>query len=79
MTREPVRPALDAPVATRALDRTAPAATKERILVIDDEANIRSTVEEFLSLGFEPSTQRKLLWDNYARLYKTPEPATPPG
>jgi len=35
--------------------------------------------EAFLSLGFDPATQRKVLWDNYARLYKVPAPATPPG
>jgi signal transduction histidine kinase len=33
------------------LERSAPSTTKERILVIDDEENIRATVEEFLSLN----------------------------
>ena len=35
--------------------------------------------ESFLSLGFAASTQRKLLWDNYAKLYKVPEPTRPAG
>jgi uncharacterized protein len=33
--------------------------------------------EAFLSLPFETDTKRKVLWDNYARLYKVPEPSVP--
>jgi len=30
--------------------------------------------EAFLSLPFEESTKRKVLWDNYAKLYNLPDP-----
>ncbi|MFN8179546.1 MAG: response regulator [bacterium] len=43
--------ATGASLAPGVADRAAPAAPKERILVIDDEENIRATVEEFLSLN----------------------------
>jgi len=34
-----------------------------------------NATETFLSLPFDTSTKRKVLWDNYARLYKVPEPS----
>ena len=30
--------------------------------------------KSFLELPFEDSTKKKLLWDNYARLYDLPDP-----
>jgi len=35
--------------------------------------------ESFMALPFEESTKKKILWDNYSRLYNVPAPATVEG
>ena len=34
--------------------------------------------ESFMELPFESSTKKKILWDNYAKLYRVPEPTPAP-
>ncbi len=43
------------------------------------DSKFPGATEAFLELPFEESTKRKVLWDNYAKLYHLPAPASDPA